>query len=96
MNPGMMKKLKKMQEEIQIAQERIEGTEFVGKASGVEVIVQGTRQLIEVKIDPEMVDDLELVQDAIVIAVNDALAQIEKKQEEDLGQFTGGLGGFGF
>lgn len=96
MNPGMMKKLKKMQEEIQIAQEKIESTEFVGKASGVTAIVQGTRQLIEVKIDPEMVDDLELVQDALVIAVNDALAQIEKKQEEDLGQFTGGLGGFGF
>lgn len=96
MNPGMLNKLKKMQQEIQAAQEKIEASEFVGKASGITAIVQGTRQLIEVKIDPEMIDELELVQDAIVLAVNDALSQIDQVQEETMGQFSGGMGGLGF
>lgn len=96
MNPGMLNKLKKMQQQIQEAQEKIEATEFVGKASGVTAIVQGTRQLIEIKIEPEMMEELELVQDAIVLAVNDALNQIEKEQEEQMGQFSGGMGGLGF
>ena len=49
MNPNMLNKLKKMQKQIQDAQEQIESSEFTGKASGVTVIMQGTRQVIDVK-----------------------------------------------
>ena len=96
MNPGMLNELKKMQQQIQEAQEKIESTEYTGKASGVTAIVQGTRQLVEIKIEPEMMEEIELVQDAIVVAVNDALNQIEREQEETMGQFSGGMGGLGF
>jgi DNA-binding YbaB/EbfC family protein len=96
MNPNMLNKIKKMQQQIQAAQEELESTEFIGKASGVTVIVQGTRQVIDVKIDPALLDEVELLQDSILLAVNDALAQIDKKQEETIGQFSAGLGGFGF
>ncbi|MBG0762801.1 YbaB/EbfC family nucleoid-associated protein [Acholeplasma laidlawii] len=96
MNPNMLNKLKKMQKQIQDAQEQIESSEFTGKASGVTVIMQGTRQVIDVKIDEALLEEVELLQDAILLAVNDALAQIDKTQEETMGQFSGGMGGLGF
>jgi DNA-binding YbaB/EbfC family protein len=92
----MLNKLKKMQKQIQDAQEQIESSEFTGKASGVTVIMQGTRQVIDVKIDEALLEEVELLQDAILLAVNDALGQIDKTQEETMGQFSGGMGGLGF
>ncbi|HHT98737.1 MAG TPA: YbaB/EbfC family nucleoid-associated protein [Acholeplasma sp.] len=96
MNPGMLNKLKKMQKEMMEAQEAIEQKEYFGKASGVTIIMQGTRQVIDVKINPEMLEEVEMLQDAILLATNDALKQIEKESEETMKQFSGGLGGFGF
>jgi DNA-binding protein YbaB len=58
--------------------------------------MQGTRQVIDVQINPELLEEVELLQDAILLATNDALKQIEKEQEETMGQFAGGMGGFGF
>lgn len=96
MNPNMLNKLKKIQKQMMEAQEALERKEFFGKASGVTVIMQGTRQVIDVQINPETLEELELLQDAILLAVNDALKQIDKEQEETMGQFSGGMGGFGF
>ncbi|MBU1093865.1 MAG: YbaB/EbfC family nucleoid-associated protein [Firmicutes bacterium] len=96
MNPNMINKLKKMQKQMVEAQEQLERKEYYGKSSGVTVIMQGTKQVIDVQINPELVEELELLQDSILLAVNDALKQIEKEQEETMGQFSGGLGGFGF
>lgn len=96
MNPNMLNKLKKMQKQMLEAQEQLESKEFFGKASGVTVIMQGTRQMIDIEISKELLDEPELLQDAIVLATNDAMKQIEKETEQTLGQFSGGLGGFGF
>lgn len=96
MNPNMINKLKKMQKQMLEAQEQLERKEYYGKSSGVIVIMQGTRQVIDVQINPELLEEIELLQDSILLAVNDALKQIEKEQEETMGQFSGGLGGFGF
>jgi len=96
MNPNMINKLKKMQKQMLEAQEELERKEYYGKASGVTVIMQGTRQVIDVQINPELLEEADLLQDSILLAVNDALKQIEKEQEETMGQFSGGLGGFGF
>ncbi|MBN2300780.1 MAG: YbaB/EbfC family nucleoid-associated protein [Acholeplasmataceae bacterium] len=96
MNPNMLNKLKKMQKQMLEAQEELERKEYFGKASGVTVIMQGTRQVIDVQINPEILEEIELLQDAILLATNDALKQIEKEQEETMGQFSGGLGGLGF
>ena len=92
----MLNKLKKMQRQMLEAQEQLESKEFFGKASGVTVIMQGTRQMIDIEISKELLDEPELLQDAIVMATNDAMKQIEKETEQTLGQFSGGLGGFGF
>jgi DNA-binding YbaB/EbfC family protein len=96
MNPNMINKLKKMQKQMMEAQEALERKEYFGKASGVTVVMQGTRQVIDVQINPEMLEEVEMLQDAILIAMNDALKQIEKEQESTMGQFSGGLGGLGF
>lgn len=96
MNPNMLNKLKKMQKQMMEAQEALEAKEFFGKASGVTVVVQGSRQVVDVQINAEMLEEVEMLQDAILLATNDALKQIEKEQEETMGQFTGGMGGFGF
>jgi|SRR5690554_3502633 len=96
MNPSMIRKLKKMQEEMEKAQRELESKEYFGKSSGVVVIMQGTRQVLDVQIDPDLLEEVELLQDSILIAVNDALNQIEKEQSETMGQFTGGMGGLGF
>lgn len=96
MNPNMLNKLKKMQKQMLEAQEQLEAKEFFGKASGVTVIMQGTKQMIDIEINKELFDEPELLQDAIVMATNDAMKQIEKETEQTLGQFSGGLGGFGF
>ena len=96
MNPNMMNKLKQMQKEMMAAQEKLEKTEFVGKATGVSVVMLGNRQLIDVKIDPELLSEHEILQDAVLMAVNNAISQIDKAQEESMGRFSGGLGGFGF
>lgn len=96
MNPNMLNKLKKMQKQMMEAQETLEQKEFFGKASGITVVMQGSRQVIDVKVDPELLEEVEILQDSILLAVNDALKQIEKETEETMGQFSGGLGGFGF
>ncbi|MCF7931605.1 MAG: YbaB/EbfC family nucleoid-associated protein [Acholeplasmataceae bacterium] len=96
MNPNMLNKLKKMQKQMMEAQEGLERREFFGKASGVTIIMQGTRQIIDVQIDPDLTEELDILQDAVLLAVNDALKQIEKATEETMGQFSGGMGGFGF
>lgn len=96
MNPNMINKLKKIQKQMMEAQEALEAKEFFGRASGVTVIMQGSRQVVDVQINPEIVEEVEMLQDAVLLATNDALKQIEKEQEETMGQFTGGMGGFGF
>ncbi|MFA6693179.1 MAG: YbaB/EbfC family nucleoid-associated protein, partial [Acholeplasmataceae bacterium] len=90
MNPNMINKIKKIQKQMMEAQEALERKEFFGKASGVTVIMQGTRQVIDVQINPEITDEVDMLQDAILLAVNDALKQIDKEQEETMGQFSGG------
>jgi nucleoid-associated protein EbfC len=96
MNPNMMNKLKKIQKQMMEAQEQLEAKEFFGKASGVTVIMQGTRQVLDVQLTDAILEDKDLLQDAITMATNDALKQIEKETEQTMGQFAGGLGGFGF
>ena len=96
MNPNMLNKLKKIQKQMMEAQEALERKEFFGKASGVTVIMQGTRQVIDVQNNPEILEEVDMLQDAILLAVNDALKQIDKEQEETMSQFSGGMGGFGF
>lgn len=96
MNPGMIKKIKKMQDDMVKAQEALDSKEYFGKASGVTIIMLGTKQILDVQINDEMLEEKEILQDAILLATNDALRQINEEHEEVMGGFTGGLPGFGF
>lgn len=100
MNQRAMMQLKKMQKDMMDAQKRIAETVFTGTAGGgmVEVKVTGEHEVKSVKIDPEAFeskDDIEMIEDTIVAAFNDAIKQIEAETEKSLGGFSGmgGLGG---
>lgn len=97
MNQQAMMRLKKMQKQMMEAQEKLENTVFTGTAGGgvVSVEVKGSHEVISVTIDPEAAsDDLEMVQDMIVLAINDANKKIDNETQKTMGAFGGGLGLF--
>ncbi len=92
MNRDMMKKLQQLQKEMEETQERLHMTEFEGVASGVKIIMLGTHQVIDVKIDELLLEDIEMLQDAVNIAINDAVEKVKSTTESEMGRFTSGLG----
>ena len=100
MNPNaMMGQLQKLQQQMTEAQEAL-GKETVEASAGggaVTVVMSGHQLLQSIKINPEVVnaEDVELLQDMIVAAVNDAVAKSRQMAEEKLGPLTGGLKGMG-
>lgn len=93
---ALMKQAQKMQEEAMKAQEEVEDAVFLGTAGGgkVEVKVSGKKDVLTVKLDKVVVDpeDVEMLEDLIVAAFNDAGEKADKFKEERLSSF-GGLGG---
>ena len=91
----MMKQVKKMQEEMVKAQQELEKKEFVGSSGGdvVKVTMNGQKQLVGVQIDPQVVDpdDVEMLQDLITAAFNDAMKKVDDTVQKDLGKFTSGM-----
>ncbi len=97
-NPNMLNKLKKMQKDMMKAQQELEESVFVGSAGGVVTIeVKGNKEVISVKIKPEAVDpdDVSLLEDMILAAVNDAMRQVDEKTQEVMAPYTSGLPNMG-
>jgi DNA-binding YbaB/EbfC family protein len=95
MNPGMIKKLQKMQRDMVNAQKELEASIFYGSAGGgmVKVEFTGGKEMKNIMIDPDAMEDaedLELVQDTIIAAVNDCMNKIDAETESVMSQFTGG------
>ena len=92
---AMLKQAQKMQKDMLKTQEEINNTEFTGKSSLVTVKMMGNRDVKEVKIATEELekDDIEVLEDMVLIAVNDALKQIDKVTEEKMGAYTKGMPG---
>ena len=98
MNQQQMMKLRKLQKQMDVAQAKLEETVFTGTAGGgvVSAQVKGNHEVVAINIDPEAAkDDIEMVQDMIVIAINEANKKIEEESSKIMGGFGGGLG-FGF
>jgi len=97
---NLMKQAQKMQKQMQEQQAALEEKEYCAKAGGgaVEVTVNGSRELKKVHIDPEAVDpeDVEMLEDLILVAANEALHMASEDAAKTMGGITGGLGGFGF
>lgn len=91
----MMKQVQQMQKKMEEAQKEVEETIIKTSAGGgvVEVEINGKKEVISINIDPEVVDpeDVDMLQDLILAAVNDAINQIDKVSEEKMGKLTGGL-----
>jgi DNA-binding YbaB/EbfC family protein len=89
---AMMKQAQEMQERLkkQMTELRVEATAGGGM---VTVTVNGTKQLQSIKIDPEVVskDDLEMLQDLIVAAINDAGRKVDEQLSQSMGGLMGGL-----
>ena len=92
---AMMRQVQKMQEALKARSEELEGREFTGTASGemVSVTMTGKHQVTAVKIKPEAVDpdDIEMLEDLVAAAVNDAIRQVDETTESEMGKITGGL-----
>ena len=92
---AMLKQAQKLQKEMMDAQEQINNMEFTGKSSLVTAKVNGRKELIDIKIDSEEIDkdDIEMIKDMIVVAINDAFKQVDKETEEKMGKYTKGMPG---
>lgn len=92
---ALMKQAQQMQEQLKKAQEELKESEFVGSAGGgmVCVTVSGAKEVLAVSIKPEAVDtdDLEMLEDLVTAAVNDALNKAAEKERE-LMPMAGNLG----
>lgn len=91
----MMKQMQKMQKDMAKAQEELAEKTVEGTAGGgmVTVVVNGQKEVLEVNIKEEVVDpeDIEMLQDLVLAATNDALKKMDDLTNETMGQFTKGM-----
>lgn len=94
---NLMKQAQKMQRQMEEQAKEMETKEFTATAGGgaVEVTVSGKREVLKVKLDQEVVDpdDVEMLEDLIVAATNEALRKVEDASASAMSKLTGGLGG---
>jgi DNA-binding YbaB/EbfC family protein len=92
---SLMKQAQKFQKQMEDMQKGLETKEYVASVGGgaVTAIANGKRQLVDVKIKPEVVDpdDVEMLQDLIMSACNEALKKAEDETSSEMGKLTGGL-----
>ena len=92
---SMIKQAQKMQEDMAAKQEELEGREYEVAAGGgvVNVKINGKKEILFVKIDPEVVDpdDVETLEDLIVAAMNEAISTVEKTYSEEMSKITGAM-----
>jgi len=96
---NLMKQAQKMQKQMEEATKEMEVKEFTAAAGGgaVTVTVSGKKEVVSVKLSEEVVDpdDIEMLQDLIAAATNEAYRQMEEANNESMSKITGGLGGMG-
>ena len=96
---AMMKQAQKMQQELLRMQQEQESKTFTAKAGGgmVAATVNGKHELVNLEINPEAVDpdDVDMLQDIIIAAVNEAMRTADNEAANNMSRLTGGLGGLG-
>ena len=94
---NLMKQAQRMQRQMEEQAKEMETKEFSATAGGgaVEATVSGSRQLLKLHLDEEVVDpeDVEMLEDLIVAAVNEALGKVDEASASAMSKFTGGMGG---
>ena len=93
---SMLKQAQKMQEEMAEKQAELEAREYETSAGGgvVNVKINGKKEILSVKIDPEVVDpdDVETLEDLVVAAINEAIKTVESVSAEEMQKITGSMG----
>ena len=94
---NLMKQAQKMQRQMEEQAKELETKEFTATAGGgaVEVTISGKREILKVKLSEDVVDpdDIEMLEDLIVAATNEALSKVEEESGAAMSRLTGGLGG---
>ena len=94
---NLMKQAQKMQQDMQKIQEQLKDKTVEASAGGgaITVVANGKKEIKEITIKPDVVDpdDVEMLQDLVLAAVNEALRQAEEMANNEMGRVTGGLGG---
>lgn len=92
---GMMKQVQKMQKDMMKAQAENEVKEFEATAGGgaIKVVVNGKKEVVSIDLKDEIVDpdDIEMLQDLIIVAINDALKTAENEMNKAMSKYTGGM-----
>jgi DNA-binding YbaB/EbfC family protein len=95
--PNLMKQAQKMQKDMAKLQEELQDKTVEASAGGgaVTVVATGKKEIQEISIQPEVVDpdDIEMLQDLVLAAVNEALRKAEEMASSEMSKITGGLGG---
>ncbi|MFO7820057.1 MAG: YbaB/EbfC family nucleoid-associated protein [Halanaerobacter sp.] len=91
----MMKQAQEMQSKMQKKQEELKDKTVEASAGGgvVTVVVNGGQEVVEIDIDPEVLDpdDIEMLEDLVLAATNEAMNEAKDMMEQEMGQLTGGL-----
>lgn len=93
---NLMREAQKMQKNLQKTQEELANTEYEGKSSLVTVLLSGNKDVKSVKInldDDLSKDDVEMLEDMLVVAFNDASKKVDADKEKKLGKYGQGLSG---
>ena len=92
---AMMKQLQQMQDNMESTQKEIEESEFTASSGGgaVEVAVSGANEVKSIKINPDVVDpdDVEMLEDMLIAALNEAQRKAKETMEREMGKITGGM-----
>ena len=96
---NLMKQAQRMQRQMEESQKELETKEYTAAAGGgaVEITVSGKKEITKVKLSQEVVDpdDVEMLEDLIMAAANQALRQMEEETAATMAKLTGGMGGLG-
>ena len=87
---AMMKQAQKLQKDMMSVKEEIDSKEFVGESSLVKFTLKGTKEIVKVDIDKSNTldsEDLEMLEDMIMVAVNEAMKKIDSETEKKMGKF---------
>ena len=94
---NLMKQAQKMQQKMMQAQEELaeKTLEMTSGGGAVKVVISGKKELKELKINPDVVDpdDVEMLEDLVLSAVNEAIRQADEMYNSEMSKFTGGMGG---
>lgn len=93
---NLMKQAQKMQKQMAEKQEELAGRtlEMTSGGGAVKVVISGKKEIQQLKLSPDVVDpdDVEMLEDLIISAVNEAIRQVEEMYNNEMGKMTGGMG----